>query len=774
MTISGGFSANSIFYSGLGNRDPFTYFLNGNINANIYGLYNIPVSFAYTNQQFAFNEPSFKINRLSLHPSYKWITTHIGDVAMSFSPYTLNGHQFTGFGIDLTPNGPFKISAMYGRLIRKREYQIDEPEVEPTYKRMGYGIKTSFEKSKYTIGLNFFKAKDEQNSINGIFPADIDLSPKENLVVSIDGRVQFFKKENLNFEYAKSALTNDLFGENGKNKNLLTSFINSNVTTTFHDAFKADFSYTVGQGAIGVGYERVDPQYQTLGAYYFNNDLENITVKISQTLFNNKLNVNINMGLQRDDLAKQKQSQLSRIVGAINLSLRANEKLTVNGSYSNFRAYTQIKNQFDYINEVRPYENLDTLNFTQISQNANLNLNYNILQNKTKKQSINVNLSYQNTTEKQDAFLVDVSNNDSQFFNGNMAYNLTFSEKNLSITGAFNSTFNTISINKTTTLGPTLAIAKLFFDRKFRTAFSSSYNTTSTDGDRQGDVLNFRINGSYRWLESHNFNINIIQLFRNSSTQLNVNDFTATIGYNYTFSNRKKRKKIGKDVNDPTEEQKEPQKIKEIRINHRGYQFAGTPQKIVVQLDSLQKNAQLEYLDDIHQTNLKEKLSEVQLAEKSTSKTYKNKVNAYLDELISLNTNLESYQKEVTAILNDLSTNIVASHNELEKNYVETKAEFDKSSEHDVAYITKKEIYEEVKQQFIHHCYILQQLQKPKREIISELPIYKGNMLQEVQKMRANGIGQQQIEVQVKMALIAHYDEQASLYATEDDIMILR
>ena len=67
LTISGGFSANSIFYNGLANREPFTYFLNGNINANIYGLYNIPVSFAYTNQQFAFNEPSFKINRLSLN-----------------------------------------------------------------------------------------------------------------------------------------------------------------------------------------------------------------------------------------------------------------------------------------------------------------------------------------------------------------------------------------------------------------------------------------------------------------------------------------------------------------------------------------------------------------------------------------------------------------------------------------------------------------------------------------------------------------------------------
>ena len=66
VTISGGISANAVYYDGTANRDPFTYFLNGNVNANIYGLYNIPVSFAYTNQEFAFNEPSFKINRLTL------------------------------------------------------------------------------------------------------------------------------------------------------------------------------------------------------------------------------------------------------------------------------------------------------------------------------------------------------------------------------------------------------------------------------------------------------------------------------------------------------------------------------------------------------------------------------------------------------------------------------------------------------------------------------------------------------------------------------------
>ena len=775
ITISGGLSANTIFYDGNANRDPFTYFLNGTINVNLYGLYNIPVSFAYTNQKFSFNEPSFKINRLSIHPSYKWVATHIGDVAMSFSPYTLNGHQFTGFGVDLTPNGPFKISAMYGRLIRNREYNIDEPQVDPTYKRMGYGTKIGFEKSNYGLGLTIFKAKDVLNSLDLSFPADLGISPKENLVVSVDGRVKLFEKANIRLEYANSALTNNLNTEKSESNKLLSSIFDNKISTTYHNAFKADFTYIVGKGSLGVGYERVDPQYQTLGAYYFNNDLENITVKLNQTLFNNKLNVNINTGLQRDDLDKKKQSQLSRLVTAISLNLKANERLTLNGSYSNFRAHTQIKDQFDYINEVRPYDNLDTLNFTQISQNANFNVNYSLSQKKEKRQSINVNLSYQNTAEKQDGFLVDVNANDSQFFNGNMAYNLTLTERNLSITGAFNSTYNTISVNKTITLGPTLAIAKLFFDKKMRTSFSSSYNFTSTDGNRQGDVLNFRLGGSYRYKENHNLNLNIIQLFRNSTTQTNVNDFTATLGYSYTFNNRKKKRKPGKIIKEEKEVKKLNTKTlqKLIRISHKGYRFEGTPQLISQQLDTLFYKTELTYIDQLKQKNLNESLKRVKAAEKEDTKTYKKSVYTYLDEFDKLSSSLKIYRKEIKVVIRDLATDISQAHNELEKEYIEAKGEFNKVNEINEDFLAKKKIHYQTKQIFIHHSWILKQLQKPEAEVLKNLHIFKGSMLSEVNKMRDKGINEDQISAQIKLALIAFYDEQATKHATENDIKLL-
>ena len=111
LRYNGGVAANAIYYDGTANRQNLTYFLTGNLNFNIAGLYNIPLSFTYSNQDFNFQNP-FKFNRLSLHPSYKWATAHIGDVNMTFSPYTLAGHQFTGGGFDLNPEGKFQISAI--------------------------------------------------------------------------------------------------------------------------------------------------------------------------------------------------------------------------------------------------------------------------------------------------------------------------------------------------------------------------------------------------------------------------------------------------------------------------------------------------------------------------------------------------------------------------------------------------------------------------------------------------------------------------------------
>ncbi len=94
ITLSGGFGLNQVlFYTKdtFSVKEPYTYVLNGNLNATIYGIISCPISFTYSNYGDNFSHP-FNFNQFGMQPSYKWLKTYIGYNSMNFSPYTLSGH----------------------------------------------------------------------------------------------------------------------------------------------------------------------------------------------------------------------------------------------------------------------------------------------------------------------------------------------------------------------------------------------------------------------------------------------------------------------------------------------------------------------------------------------------------------------------------------------------------------------------------------------------------------------------------------------------------
>ncbi|MBS7253179.1 hypothetical protein [Flavobacterium branchiicola] len=621
INVSGGASANSVFYSGNAARDPFSYFLNGNINFNVAGLYNIPFSFSYTNQKFGYGKPVL-MNRLSIHPSYKWITAHIGDVSMTFSPYTLAGHQFTGFGVDLTPQGKFKVSAMYGRLLKSNEYNSVYPDILPVYKRFGYGFKTTYTLEKVNFGLIFFKAKDEINSISNPVPFELGVSPKENATVSLETTFKLFQKLQVHTEFANSSITEDTRTADGtKAKGVAALFLSPNNTTASYSAFKGDLAYPAGTGTLGLGYERIDPNYRTLGGYYFNNDLENITINATQTIFKNKVSLSANFGLQKDNLDKQKESQMKRLVSAINVDYRANEKLNFNVNYSNFQSYTNSRNQFDYINQVSNYDYLDTLNFRQVNQNASLAVNYLLKNEKTIKKSINANFSMQDAVNQQQGHTIEGGK--TTYYNSGISYSIGYPAIDLNLIASLNNTYGKTDSGKSLIIGPTIGATKLFYDKKFTTSASTSYNTSYIDGDKQNDILNFRVNGSYIYLQKHNFSAGIISLFSNSKTQKN-NDLTATITYAYSFDKIKLRPK-----REPkTEEALEDVKLEPVlKINFNGRTFEGTRYEITDELQEMQ--LALQPLPAEENSKLENLLNNARLA--TDEKDFKEKALDYLD-----------------------------------------------------------------------------------------------------------------------------------------------
>jgi hypothetical protein len=529
LKINGGLSLNQIFYHAAGLqtlRSPYTYYIAGNLNFNIYGC-SIPFSYLFSNQQSTFQQP---FNQYGLHPTYKWITAHLGYVGMTLSPYTLNGIQFLGAGVELSPGKKFKFSAMYGRLRKAVEYDTSNRTVEPSYKRIGYGFKAGINLTKINVELMTFRSKDDLNSIH--HGADtLQIYPEENIAFGANTSISVIENLKFQVEYGSSLITRDTRSAISSENIIFTT----HTSTERFNAVKAGIRYAQSFYGAGISYERIDPGYRTHGSYYFNNDLENITSNFTVSLFKKKLNLGGNIGIQRDDLNHKKMSNMVRVVNAYNIGFVPVSQLNITLTYSNFKSHTNVKSQFDRLNQLTPYENLDTLNFTQISENTSLNLNYNMACNENSRQYLSFNGTYQKATEYQDQVL---TNSGARFLTMNFSHNYSLTKSNASFTTSLNYSNSKTTSLTTFTLGPTISVRKAFFKNTVKNSLSASYNNTYANGLFISNILNLRLNTGYTLRKKHNINLSgamVTRNIKNSDVKQRFTEFTVTLGYSYNF-----------------------------------------------------------------------------------------------------------------------------------------------------------------------------------------------------------------------------------------------
>lgn len=535
--INGGISASSTFSQSTagGMRDPFVYAINGNLSLSFMSI-TIPVSLNFTNAGFSYNYQYPRLpNRLSIHPKYKWVQAHIGDFSMNFSPYTMSGFQVVGAGVDLQPKGKWKYSVFYGRFQKAVPFNDSNGNNLAAYKRIGGGVKIGWNPEKIQSAFSFIRIQDLPNSLS-VKPDSVNIFPKANLAVSFDNKIKITKAMSVETQMGVSFLTNDVRAAKDSAQasfhKMAGLFTNVNASTNMYKALKANLNYSLGSSNVGIGYERIDPGYQTLGAYYFSNDLENITINLAQQLFKGKVNLSISTGMQKDDLKGEKTGKNRRLVSAVNMSVTASKKFTSAFSYSNFQTFTNIKPQFQYINQLTPYDNLDTLNFRQLSQNANANFNFIFRADKEKSRMLNVNLSFQDSYDEQGGVIS--KGNASQFYNLSANYTSMKIPKNFTLSAGMNATYNTIGTNNMITAGPTVMCGKLFFDKKLRTNISAAYNISMQQKAMQQQVVSGRFNASYTMWKKHQLGLNGVMMYRTIKGKPGQ-DFSTTFTYAYSF-----------------------------------------------------------------------------------------------------------------------------------------------------------------------------------------------------------------------------------------------
>lgn len=519
--------------------NPYTLFLSGNASFSVYG-FSFPFSFTYSNQQTNYSQP-FNFNQFGMQPSYKWVKTYVGYNTMSFSPYSLNSHQFLGGGIELTPPDlGLKFSAMYGRLVKDVEWDSTKIGQIPYYERYGFATKIGYSGDIGNIDLSVFKAWDKENSIAGV-PDSLGISPKENMVYTVNIGKTFYKKIKFAGEYAGNALTQDIRQKDNESitKRGMFFLINPNGTTAYSKAMKGSVDYLAGTYTLGVAYERVDPNYNTLGAYYTNNDFENIALTFSKQLNEGKINLSGNLGKQRNNLDKSKISTSENFLGSLNVSYAPGGRYTFNANYSNQSFYTYMQTPFDKLNSTTPYQNIDTLNFTQISQSAMLNSTVLLgsLDSKERRHMMSVNLSYQQSVNRQDGNTI-LSN--SSFYQSGLIYSYSIIPINMSLTGTLLGSYSKLSATEEMLMvGPVLGVSKSFFDKKVTTNTSIAYNTTYRNSDFTGDVFSVRIGGGYSHQKVHRVNFSLCFMQKKSNTEItNTRTFecSGNISYTYTLS----------------------------------------------------------------------------------------------------------------------------------------------------------------------------------------------------------------------------------------------
>jgi len=546
LKITGGLNYTSIFYnaSGVpGRRQPFTYFLNGNLTANVIGI-TLPFTFNYSNNQINYTQ---QYNIQSFNPTYKWIKGYAGITSMNFSQYTMANHIFAGGGVELSPKN-FKFAALYGRFKKAFEYDFDNnSDINMSYKRMGWGASAGYEKNGNGIKLIYFVAKDDPKSLTFV-PVNTSITPMENTVISVTAKTTLIKKITLEGEYALSGLTRNITSPadvNSPPKNQLPLFFSPNGTSQFFSAYKASLGYRLKFVGINLNYERVEPDYKTLGAYYFNNDLENFTIAPSLTLLKGKLNISLNTGLQRNNLNDDKLNTTSRWVGSTNANYSPNKHWNLTGSFSNFSTYTKQKPQNDPF-----YRNtLDTLNFYQLAQSSMINATYNFGKSNIK-QNIMAMCSYQITGQNQGAISnpgVFGNTSDiklpSKIINANVGHNLIFTKTKTGLTTAFNINNSLLTGFNIIYLGPTLNLSQSLCNNLLKTTFGSSYNQILTNGIRTNEVFNHRLSASYSPKLSNEkigkfsftMSATYLQKLKNVSNAIAFNEFTGNVGLSYNF-----------------------------------------------------------------------------------------------------------------------------------------------------------------------------------------------------------------------------------------------
>jgi hypothetical protein len=521
ISLGGSFSARAVVYDASeirNRREPFSWVLGGSLNLNIYDV-DLPFSFTYSEQERDFSQP---FNQFGASPTWKWLRGHFGYRSLTYSPYTLAGHQFLGGGLEGNP-GIFRFGLMYGRLQRAVEEDTTAGRFTlPAYERTGYAGRIGIGSSADYLDVIFLKAKDDPSSLRRA-PSQSLVLPGENLVLGFSGTTEIVSGLRLSLEAAASDYSRDIRSqviEDADNSHLaaFSGVQETRSSTQFYTAVKAGVAWSRPRFGMTGTYSRIDPDYQSMGAYYMANDLQSFALGPRFVLFDGLMRVNATFTYRHDNLQNKKRATTRRFMPVVAISMQPAPQWGLDIQYtdvltSQAAGYAPLgdSTRLDQSNpmlSVMPRYSFTTGGATHSLLLGAMYLQYN------DNNAFTARYAEYNTT------------------NLNLSYTLTLTKAQLSVTASGNTTRLENAGGVYRNSGISLSSSKSLLEQSLRLNTGTTYSFHNTGG-----TLTFSAGASYSLQRRHSFSAQ--GTYVNSSAGYYARDtfseITLVLGYAYTF-----------------------------------------------------------------------------------------------------------------------------------------------------------------------------------------------------------------------------------------------
>jgi hypothetical protein len=361
--------------------------------------------------------------------------------------------------------------------------------------KIGYGT------ANYYLDLIALKARDDPSSLKtGNFKTKADslgITPAENTVTGYTLRLSIWKQAlSLESNGALSIYTADInapkiqdtsFDKNAKKAGDIAQI---RTSSEMYGAVEIALRYKMRNFSLRLQFRHVDPGYQSMGAYFLNNDLENYTIAPSLTLFGSRLRFSGSLGVQKDDLAGYKRSRSHKTIGSANLTAEISQRLGADLSFSNYSINQTVKT-IHFADSLKVVESSRQFSFTPRYTIPGANMTHSILA------SANISQAKELNPARTDSLggVIDT-------YNYLLNYQLTFPQRQAAFSVSLNHTEMKGDGLTDGNMGATLAGSKAWQKGKWILSASAGY-LLSERNEEKGRILTGSLQFRYKLFKGH-------------------------------------------------------------------------------------------------------------------------------------------------------------------------------------------------------------------------------------------------------------------------------